>query len=247
MHSGLGFERVLATARGLAPRSWLLLAVALCCALAAMVATDPWTRASAAMAAGTFAALVVAIRGLAMLAARTDRQAERSLSDMLDNDPAPCVAADALGRIAYRNHAARERFAADDGVTLFAALGGHFANPGAVLYRLQTRAVNIGSAREDVSTRRGVTRLSVHRLGAGNFLWRFEEFVDRGTGGRGAEALSLPMLVANKAGVVLFSNEAMRRLVGTRPKRLDKIFGAQTPNSGEEVEIAGAQGAVRAI
>jgi two-component system cell cycle sensor histidine kinase/response regulator CckA len=55
------------------------------------------------------------------------------------------------------------------------------------------------------------------------------------------------MLVANKAGVVLFSNEAMRRLVGNRPKRLDRVFTQETLNSGEEVQVATVDGSVRAI
>ena len=61
------------------------------------------------------------------------------------------------------------------------------------------------------------------------------------TPGRGAEALSLPMLVANKAGVVLFMNEAMRRLLGARPKRLDRIFVDPVLRSGEEVECHDAR------
>ena len=83
-------------------------------------------------------------------------------------------------------------------------------------------------------TRRGHTRLGVHRFGNGHFLWRLEEMLERAGPGRGAEALSLPMLVANKSGVVLFMNEAMRRLLGGRPKRLDRIFTGQPLHSGEE-------------
>ena len=73
-------------------------------------------------------------------------------------------------------------------------------------------------------------------LDTGRFLWRLEEFVDRSQAGRGAEMLSLPMMVANKAGVVLFTNEAMRRLLGARPKRMDRVFYVARPTSGEEVD-----------
>jgi two-component system cell cycle sensor histidine kinase/response regulator CckA len=79
------------------------------------------------------------------------------------------------------------------------------------------------------------------------FLWRLEEFQDRSPAGRGAEGLSLPMVVANRNGVVLFSNEAMRRLLGERPKRLDRIFLQPRVTSGEEVQISGADGPIRAI
>jgi two-component system, cell cycle sensor histidine kinase and response regulator CckA len=123
----------------------------------------------------------------------------------------------------------------------------HFANPGAVLFRLQSRAANLGTAREDVVTRRGHTRLTVHKIAPYRFLWRLEEFLDRSTAGRGAESLSLPMLVTNKTGVVLFSNEAMRRLLGARPKRLDQVFNSASIRSGEEVEVNAGAGPVRAI
>ena len=245
MNEGLGVERVLSTVQVLAPRAHLLgLPVALCLA-AGLWASDPQARMAAAVSGATFLALFLLIRGLAAVSAWRLRDQAAALSRIGEEDPAPCLSTDATGRIGWRNQAARERFGND--ATLLAAFGSHFANPAAVLYRLQTRALNIGSAREDLSTRRGVTRLSAHRLGSGAFLWRLEEFVDRSASGRGAEALSLPMLVANKAGVVLFSNDAMRRLVGSRPKRLDRLFGTQTPGSGEEVEITGATGPVRAI
>jgi two-component system, cell cycle sensor histidine kinase and response regulator CckA len=55
------------------------------------------------------------------------------------------------------------------------------------------------------------------------------------------------MLVSNKTGVVLFSNEAMRRLLGARPKRLDQVFNTPGSHSGEEVEINAGTGPVRAI
>jgi two-component system cell cycle sensor histidine kinase/response regulator CckA len=55
------------------------------------------------------------------------------------------------------------------------------------------------------------------------------------------------MLTANKAGVVLFTNEAMRRLLGGRPKRLDRVFASQPLRSGEEVEVVGVDGPLRAI
>ncbi len=123
----------------------------------------------------------------------------------------------------------------------------HFASPGAVLLRLKSRAAGTGAAREDVVTRRGHLRLSAHRIGGGHFLWRIEEFQERSPAGRGAEGLSLPMIVANRAGVVLFSNEAMRRVIGERPKRLDRIFLQSGFQSGDEVQIASATGPIRAL
>ena len=86
---------------------------------------------------------------------------------------------------------------------------------------------------------------SVNRVGA-RFLWRLEEFQDRGAG-RSGDSVSLPMLTANKTGVVLFTNEAMRRLLGGRPKRLDRIFTQNVLHSGEIVQVMSHDGPVRAL
>ena len=172
---------------------------------------------------------------------------EADLFQLVGEDATPCFATDEQGQIVFRNHAAHSRFGERAVATLVAHLHEIIASPGATLFRLQSRAASKGAAREDLVTRQGHLRLSVHRLEEGRFLWRMEEFQDRSANGRGAEGLSLPMVVANRNGVVLFSNEAMRRLLGERPKRLDRIFLQPNLTSGEEVQIAAAEGTVRAI
>ena len=224
-----------------------LLVVALLCFAVAVVAPERMVQLVAVVAGLTFAALMALQQGAATWAKRAMQRTEAQIDRLVGQDATPCFSTDSIGQIQYRNAAAKIRFAAVDGSTLIAALSDHFASPSAVLFRLQSRAANQGAAREDVVTRKGHLRLSVHRLPQTRFLWRLEEFVDRNASGRGAESLSLPMLTANKTGVVLFTNEAMRRLLGGRPKRLDRVFTTQTLHSGEEVEVAGADGPVRAI
>jgi two-component system cell cycle sensor histidine kinase/response regulator CckA len=235
------------TARGLAPRVWLLMVAGIGCLLAALLMADRGMRLTAVVAGLTLCTLVIVIRGLVAAAGLRDRWMETRLAQLVGMDATPCFTTDSLGEIGFRNRAATDRFHAAERATLVSVLSDHFASPASVLYRLQTRAANLGAAREDVVTRRGHMRLSVHRLLAGRFLWRLEEFNDRAASGRGAEGLSLPMLVANKTGVVLFSNEASRRLIGNRPKRLDRVFTSTAFRSGEEVEVAGIDGPVRAI
>jgi len=235
------------TARSLSPRVWPLLAVAMGCVTAGLLAPDAQVKLAAAVAGVTFAALVIVIRGVVAVATWRERRLERRLGKIMGQDAAPCFTTDEVGQIGFQNQAAVARFGDHDGGTLIAALRSHFASPGSVLYRLQNRALNLGAAREDVVTRQGHTRLAVHRIAPTRFLWRLEEFQDRSGAGRGAESLSLPMLVANKAGVVLFANEAMRRLLGGRPKRLDRVFATQTLRSGEEIEVAAVDGPVRAL
>lgn len=234
-------------ARDIGPKLWLLLAAAVGCLTITMLASDAATRQSAAIAGITFSILILLLRSFIYWANRADRRRSRHLLDLVGKDATPCFSTDDFGHVLFMNAAATERFAGHDGSTLIAKLNDHFASPASVLFRLQSRARNLGAAREDVVTRRGHTRLSVHALATGRFLWRLEEFVDRSQAGRGAEMLSLPMMVANKTGVVLFTNDAMRRLLGTRPKRMDRVFTSSLLRSGEEVEVASVDGPVRAI
>jgi two-component system cell cycle sensor histidine kinase/response regulator CckA len=241
-----GLAEVVEVARQLAARARLLLGGALAAALVFVFAAEPGVRLGAAVAGLTLLALVLILKLITALSDRAVRGGERAMALLVDQDATPCFSTDANGQILYRNAAAQSRFGLET-ATLVSALNDHFASPASVLYRLQSRAGQAGAAREDVVTRRGHSRLSVHRVAEARFLWRLEEFVDRSVTGRGAETLSLPMLVTNKAGVVLFTNEAMRRLLGGRPKRLDRVLTSPNARNGEEVDIPGVDGPVRAI
>ena len=228
-------------------RLWLLLLVAMGLAVLAFVAEGRAMRLGAAIAATTLAVLTIFQRvRIQFDRTRADR-ADRMAVDLVALDAAPSFITDSHGRVLYRNGAAQKRFGDRDASTLVAAMEDFFASPAAVLFRLQNRANSGTPAREDVVTRHGHSRISAHRCAEDRVLWRLEEFQDRSGAGRGAELLSLPMLTANKAGVVLYSNEAMRRLLGGRPKRLDRIFTGSTQRSGEEVEVSSANGPVRAV
>ena len=242
-----GLKDVLGSATENGSRLWLLLLAAVGCFVLGWMAEGREVQIAATVGGMTFMFLALALRGAVWLARRADLRQATQFGVLVNHDAAPCFVADAVGQVQYQNDSAKTRFGERDGATLVAALGDHFASPSAVLYRLQHRAELNGASREDVVTRRGHTRLSVHRLTEDRYLWRLEEFLDRVNAGRGAETLSLPMLTANKAGVVLFTNEAMRRLLGGRPKRLDRIFTQSVLRSGEEIEVSAADGPVRAV
>ncbi|MDR5651587.1 ATP-binding response regulator [Ruixingdingia sedimenti] len=225
-----------------------LLAVAAGCAVAAFVLVDGRARLALLAAAGSFLCLVVILRAARALAARRARVFAARAGAVVAEDAAPCFTTDADGQVLYRNRAAVARFGAGGGgQTLVAALGDVFAHPSAVLYRLQSRAANLGAAREDVVTRRGHIRLSVHKVGEAGFLWRLEEMLNRSGGNRGAEGLSLPMLVAGRTGAILFMNEALRRILGGRPRTLDRVFAHLPLQSGQETVVSGIDGPVRAL
>ena len=228
-------------------RLWVLVLTALGCLVVGQMTDVAEVQIAAIVGGGTLICLALALQIAVTVGRWSGTRRARQFGLLVSQDAAPCFLADGVGQIRYQNHAAQGKFGDRDGATLVAALGDHFASPSAVLYRLQNRAAHHGASREDVVTRRGHTRLSVHRLTEDCYLWRLEEFLERSNAGRGAETLSLPMLTANKAGVVLFTNEAMRRLLGGRPKRLDRIFTQAVLRSGEEVEVSAADGPVRAV
>ena len=234
-------------ANGLSPRLWQLALAALICVGAALLIPVPLGALVLFGAAGALVALIVLIRILAAPARRTAQPAGTAIADFVALDVSPSFTTDGDGQITYQNMAAQERFGAQGGQTMIRAMGDLFANPAAVMFRLQGRAAVAGAAREDVVTRRGHVRLSVHKITGGAFLWRLEEMMERAVGGRGAESLSLPMLTASKQGTILFMNEAMRRLVGGRVKTLDRVFPALPLISGAETSVSGETGPIRAL
>jgi len=197
--------------------------------------------------ASTLAALSLLLWIFGRSRQRQDTALHHQLADFIACDASPSFTTDGYGEVKYQNRAAVERFGSRGGQTLTRALSDMFANPGAVLHRLQNRAEATGAAREDVVTRRGHMRLAVHRIGEAGFLWRLEDMAERATGGRGAESISLPMLTVSKSGTILFMNESLRRITGERVKTLDRIFTELPVRPGEEHEIAGANGTLKAL
>ena len=169
------------------------------------------------------------------------------ISTFVAHDAAPSFTTDSLGEIGFQNCAALERFGTRAGQTLARAMSDMIANPNAVIQRLRARAEAVGSAREDLVTQRGHLRLSVRQISDDGFLWRLEDMVERAVGGRGAEAISLPMLTVSRTCAILFMNEAMRRLTGERVRSLDRIFSDLPLRSGDEHEIATPEGKIRAV
>ncbi len=233
-------------ARSLSARSGVLVVVAAICGAVLLVSDTPGVQYAAALCGLTFCAIVLLVRGVVFLSGLSDRLAEGGAVRLMTLDGTPCCITDDIGQIVWRNGAADERFRGARLTTMAALLGDSFANPGAVVFRLQSRAEGLGAAREDVVTRRTHLRLSVGRVSARRFLWRLEEFGERHAA-RGANAMGMPMLVANKTGVILFANESMRRLLGARPKHLDRVFTDLSPRNGEVVVVSGTNGPVHAV
>ena len=248
----MSFKPVLNTADRLAPRAMLLLGLA--AVLAVLTLTLPFLpgldllldfQPLLGLAAGALAALGLLTTVLPRLF-KGQRAGHDGLGAQLaafvEQDAAPSLTTDAEGLVRFQNQAAVERFGSRANQSFSRILGEIFANPGAVLHRLQLRAEAGGAAHEDLVTRRGHVRLAAHRLTDGGILWRLEDMAERNAGGRGAEGISLPMLTVSKAGTILFMNEALRRIVGERVRTLDRIFPDLPVRAGQEQDISGATG-----
>lgn len=191
--------------------------------------------------------LAILVKCIGLWQQRGRRTRLDAISEFVDRDSSPTLATDAEGCVVYQNKASIERFGDADGGTLTARLGTSFASPAALISRLQTKAQAIGAAREDVVTRRGHIRLSVHRVLDDSYLWRLEDIADRNGVGRGADGISVPMLTVSKTGTVLFMNEALRRLIGGRETSLDKIVNDLPLRPGGVHEIAAIDGPVQSL
>lgn len=178
----------------------------------------------------TLAAVAVLLKLLSGRQAEAEKALAATVAGFTELDSAPCFTTDPLGCVTHLNASARKRFSAEAGETLPRIMRDLLASPAALLSRLEARAEARGHTSEDVVTRKGHMRLVVHRLGQEGFLWRMEDMVER-DGSRGAESLSLPMMTVNKTGAILFMNEALRRVLGGRAKRLEEVF-VDVPEDG---------------
>ncbi len=114
------------------------------------------------------------------------------------------------------------------------------ANPGTLLFRLEGRADRVGAAHEDVLTRRGHIRISVHRADEGLYLWRIEKAADMVP--RRADPMPLPMITVGRNDAVLFMNQAARDLIGERARTLDRICPRLPIRSGLVNDVATRDG-----
>ena len=192
-------------------------------------------------------ATAIILTGLGLRRAAQRRTLIRAVSGFIENDVWPSFITDAEGGVLHRNKAADDRFMSRKFDTLAGAFADLFANPGAILFRLQGRALALGIAREDVVTRRGHLRVSVHRVEDSTFLWRIEEMGERAAVGRGADALSLPMLTAGPSGTILYMNDAFRKLTGGRARALDRVFRDLPLVSGQVHQVEGTDGIVHCL
>ncbi len=166
----------------------------------------------------------------------------RAIGAFVVNDAAMCFVADENGAVQYANTAARARLGGHARPTLAALLSQIFAEPSAVLFRLQSQAEAKGHAQEDVVIGRTHLRLSVTRVGDLTFLWRGEEFNPDRPATSMPDSADLPLVTIGRNGSVLHMNAAARDLVGARVKLLDQMLVSPPLRPGEINAIASKDG-----
>ena len=197
-----------------AGRLVLIIVAAVTCLTYAMI----WHRDPPAMWAltlgGSLGFLAVGLLVLEAARGLIARRAISMLAAFFENDAAPSFVTEADGALVSGNPAARLKFQPTYGDTLTATLRGTFADPSAILFRLQALADRKGSAREDIVTRAGPVRLTAQRLQHGRYFWRIESIPDPSQSRRGAEALPLPAMTVSQSGAILSMNDAARAMAG---------------------------------
>lgn len=199
----------------------------------ALIAVSAWVPSAllsvAALGMGCAAiAFAGALSFLTDIGTRQEISGQRHLNDFLERDHAACLLVDHDGAVTFANRAARRSLPISDDTSLATALRGVFANPNAVLHRLQSKALVNGQGQEDVITRNGQIRLSVRPVDDATFSWRIEKVPTSTSSRSGANALNLPMLTVGQSGAVLFMNDACRTFLGERAKNITDIFATET-------------------
>jgi two-component system, cell cycle sensor histidine kinase and response regulator CckA len=223
-----------------------------------VLAAVPVLAAPSAQAAGLAIGLVLAFIGMVDLpfvrsGARGLRLASaRQIATLIQHDPAQCVLSTAAGEVQALNPAAKASIVQDRPFQgrIETFLAKFSASPDAMAARLMARALAQGFAMDELATHNGVLRLRVQRISmrAGDhLLWRIEKLEGSSFDIGGADRLGLPMLTANKAGAVLFCNQALRNLLGSRPRSLSDVIGPQAWRTGEEVALQTPSGPARVL
>ena len=223
-------------------RLWLLGAMAVVTGALAQRSAEASLKLGLTAAAVTLGLISIGYMALRLRARTLNQASTDGVADFIAKDGTPSFIASIDRQVIYRNEAAQKQFGDGSEETLAQALRTHFSNPVGLLYRLQSRATASGNAREEVITRVGPVRISVHHVSADRLLWRIEPAPARAGPRATQDSMALPMVMVGRGGTILFMNEAARMFVGDRVKSMDRLFNALPLTSGTVTEISTAQG-----
>ncbi len=218
-----------------------LFGLAVFCGVMAFFVTLPWLQLGLI---ATAVGLLTVTGGVALLGRRERTppvtQIQQAIQ-FIEKDSAPSIVTDGDGKVIAFNATARSRFSSEDAHTLAGLLRDTFANPGAIIHRLQSRAAQVGAAREDIATRKAQMRLAVHKMDVDSFVWRIEA-IGEAPATHPAAGSGMPVLSVGQSGAILFMNEEARALIGYRAKTLDRLFPTGVPERGGLAELTTKNG-----
>ncbi|WP_170413420.1 ATP-binding protein [Ruegeria atlantica] len=183
------------------------------------------------------AGLLVVLQGVA--ADRLTRSSAKVMATFAEQDLCPTVIANANGDILSANTRARSQIHAFPGAQLQHCLKSMFANPAAILLRLQSIAEIHERAREDIVTVGSTVPISVFSVGHDVFCWRFH--VE--DGGQWDDA-PVPVLTEGRNGAVLRVNGVAEAMLGHKPDVVSKVFANDVPQPGEIALVETSDGQV---
>jgi two-component system cell cycle sensor histidine kinase/response regulator CckA len=219
----------------------ILVAGVLCLAAGAIV-SEGMTRAAFLLSGLSLGMIAVLLLLQNRIRGWTSKLGLAQLAELIGNDMAPSLVSGPDGRVLYRNAAAQNQLGAEDPETVAAALRMTLANPGQVLFRIETRAKAMGSAFEDVVTRDGHLRISAHSIGQDRLLWRIETAEERAQ--KSDLAIPVPVITLGGNDAVILMNKAARDMLGKGVRTLDRICLSLPLISGQFNEISTKEGSV---
>ncbi|GAA6175258.1 ATP-binding protein [Sulfitobacter pacificus] len=223
--------------------------VAICLFLAALALVAPYRMLSLGLISSSVTLLVLG--GLVWARKRRALRKQNAelavIEGFIRRDATPSFVANADGQIRSANPAAHQQFEIDGFNTLAGVLKSSVANPGGILFRLQSRAVASGAAQEDIFTRAGHLRLCVHVVAEDAYVWRVDQLGERAPPRAAQEGQHLPMVMIGRSDAILFMNDAARRLIGSRVKGLDRLFNALPVVPGVPTDLITSDGPQRVL
>ena len=164
-----------------------VLTVALCAAALAVSVPDGPARIALLSAAGVLCGFLVLSVTLGRRSDAHENYEGGAIDVLIADDPLPSFVTDENGAIVSVNPAAQLRFEGRVGETLSQTLLEVCADPAPALSRIRIALSERGNAREDLETRKGTVRISVHRAGRGRLIWRLEDVSGDAVEGQGAQ------------------------------------------------------------
>ncbi len=225
----------------------MLLLLAFVLGVFAVIAPDQGAKLGLVASAMSIFTAAIVSAVFAKLGTRKQINTFDVIANFIAKDTAPAIVATRDGKVVSQNAAALAQFNAKGAETMARVLDTQFANPAGILFRLQTRADQTGAASEDIITRNGHIRLSVHEMHDDGYVWRIEQITTRDAPQNPRDTLQLPMLMIGRGDVILFMNDAARHLIGARVKTLDRVFFNLPVVQGIPLEITTAQGPEKAV